>query len=385
MSSRLRVVVLGYIVRGPLGGMTWHYLQYVLGLARLGHEVLYIEDSGDDPWSCYDPRTGEVGPDCAFGVAYASSVFEGVGFSGSWGYYDAHTDTWHGSHGSKISKSAADADLLINVSGSNELRSWADGVPRRVYVDTDPAFTQVGNLKDSKRMNRTLAHNVFVSFGENVSTAESQIVDDGMPWRATRQPIVLEQWSVSEPIGGAPLRTVMQWDSYPKLDFEGQSLGMKSESFRDYLDLPGRTNASMEIAVGGPNVPWDELKKEGWRLVNPLEVARDPFSYREYIAGSAGEFSVAKAGYVSARTGWFSERSAAFLASGRPVVVQDTGFSTWLGVGSGVLTFSTPTEAESAIDEIQTRPAHHGRAARKVAESLFDSDAVLSDLVEVAS
>ena len=383
MNSRLRIVVLGYIVRGPLGGMTWHYLQYVLGLRRLGHEVLYVEDSGDDDWSCYDPRTGAIGPDYSYGISYVSTVFKKADLE-SWAYYDAHSDTWLGPLGSTAPRMGRTSDILINVSGSNEMRSWTDDIPYRVFIDTDPAFTQIRNRLEPKRMDRALAHNVFMTFGENVGRPDTSLVDDGFRWKPTRQPIVLDRWPVTTPSISSPFRTVMQWESYPKLEYEGQSLGMKSESFRSYIDLPKRTGAVMEMAVGGPDLPHKELEQKGWRLTDPLQVARDPWTYRDYIAGSIGEFSVAKAGYVSADTGWFSERSAGFLASGRPVVVQDSGFSRWLNVDAGVLAFSNFEEATSAIDDVRSRPDHHAKAARTVAEDYFRSDLVLGELLEEA-
>jgi hypothetical protein len=199
-----------------------------------------------------------------------------------------------------------------------------------------------------------------------------------------RQPIVLERWPFTPGAGGAPFTTVMQWNSYKVPQYGGRRFGMKSETFPPYLDLPRRTTAPLQLALGGSDAPRDALREAGWRIVNPLEVSWWPWDYRAYIQASAGEFGVAKHGYVASHSGAFSDRTAAFLASGRPVVVQDTGFSEVLPVGEGLMPFTTPDEAVAALESIMRDPARHQRAARAVAEANFDSDVVLGRVIEEA-
>jgi hypothetical protein len=376
----MRVIVLGHIVRGPVGGMAWHHLQYVLGLARLGHDVWFLEDSQDYA-SCYDPERGVKGVDPTYGLRFARDAFAMIGLSERFAYYDSHTDAWLGPAASLVHEVCAAADLLLNMSGKNRLRPWFTEIPDRVLIDTDPAFTQIRHLLDPAAMANARAHTAFLTFAENVRDGSAELPADGLPWRATRQPIVLDAWPVTAGPPAGKLTTVMLWDSYPARSFAGVSYGMKSASFAPFLDLPRRVDAELELAVGSPSAPKAELRRHGWGVVNPLEVTRTPRDYGEFIRSSKAEFSVAKQGYVVSRSGWFSERSAAYLASGRPVVVQDTGFSSWLETGAGVMAFCGPEDAAMCIRDLDARYGHHCRRARALAEEHFDSDRVLGQLI----
>jgi hypothetical protein len=175
----------------------------------------------------------------------------------------------------------------------------------------------------------------------------------------------------------------MQWESYPGCEYNGKHYGMKSESFQSYLDLPARAGPIFELAVGG-EAAGKLLSSKGWKIRDPLAVSRDPCSYEGFLRESKAEFSVAKHAYVVSRSGWFSERSAAYLASGRPVVVQETGFSEWLPIGAGVVPFSSPEEALTGIAEVNSRYEFHCKAARDIAEEYFDARKILPDLIEKA-
>jgi hypothetical protein len=381
--SRLRIAVLGYLVRGPLGGMAWHHLQYVLGLARLGHDVRFVEDSDDYP-SCYDPERNVVDEDPSYGLRFAAAALGRLGLADCWAYHDAHARRWHGPAAQTIHDWLSRADLLLNVSGVNPLRPWLLEVPARAFIDTDPAFVQVRHLTDPAARALAEAHTAFFTFGENIPAGRSSVPDDGFPWQATRQPVVLDAWPVTPAPPGGLVTTVMQWDSYPPREHGGMRYGMKSESFGPYLDLPGRCGRVLELAVGGASAPRGLLAERGWLLRDPLQVARDPGVYQDYIRGSKAELGVAKHGYVSSRSGWFSERSACYLASGRPVVVQETGFTDWLSAAGGVIAFRTPEEAVEGLAEINRDLAFHAREARAVAAEHFDATKVLPLLLERA-
>ncbi|MDQ3242980.1 MAG: hypothetical protein M3Q09_04580 [Gemmatimonadota bacterium] len=379
----MRITVLGYVVRGPTGGMAWHHLQYVLGLVRLGHDVRFVEDSDDYP-ACYDPTRYVIDTDPSYGLRFAADAFRRLGLEKIWSYHDAHTGNWLGPDARHAEEFCRSADMVLNLSGTNPLRDWTGGTPVRAYVDTDPAFTQIRHLKSPAANSLTAGHNAFLSFGENIPRGSARIPDDGFPWMATRQPIVLEQWRVVRPLPGALYTTVMQWESYRTLHHEGVTYGTKSASFEPYLGLPTLTSFPLEIALGSVDAPQERLRAHGWSIVDPLDVARTPWSYQSYIRQSRGELTVAKQGYVLSNAGWFSERSAAYLASGRPVVTQRTGFSTVLPVGAGLLEFSTPAEAVAALTEVESDYALHSRAARELAEQYFDSDLVLPRLLDDA-
>lgn len=377
--GRLRIIVLGYIVRGPLGGLAWHHLQYVMGLVRLGHEVYFVEDSDDYP-SCYDPMRGVTDTDPTYGLQFTKHAFEKLGLGDCWAYFDAHRSQWLGPCSDNILSICLEADLLLNISGMNPLRPWLLEIPRRVLIDTDPVFTQIRHLSDPSALSQALQHTAFLSFGENIDSSLSTIPDDGLPWKATRQPIVLDAWPITPEPAQGMFTTVMQWNSYPARQYQERRYGMKSDSFAPYLNLPEKVGTIFELAVG--RAPHDLLSSRGWVLRDSLELTRDPWTYQSYIQQSKAEFSVAKHGYVVTHSGWFSERSACYLASGRPVLTQETGFSQWLETGSGIIPFSTSEEVMAGIEEINSHYEFHCRAARGIAEEFFEAGKILSSLLE---
>jgi len=380
-NSRLCIVVLGYLVRCPIGGMAWHHLQYAMGLKELGHDVLFLEDS-NDCGDCYDPTRHVTDEDPTYGLKFAEEVFGRTGLGERWAYHDAHTSRWHGPLRDQVAEICDSADLMLNLSGSNPIRPWTSGIPRRALVDTDPAFEQVRQITDPERRKLALGHNLFFSFGENVGTPRSKLPDDGLAWRPTRQPIVLDAWPAGAGPAGGKYTSVMQWWSYPPREYDGVRYGLKADSFEPYLDLPRRTSESFELALGSPGAPREELISMGWELVDPLATTRTPWTYQRYIQQSKAEFSIAKHGYVIANTGWFSERSAAYLASGRPVLAQDTGFSEVLKSDGGLIPFRSPEEALLGIEEVGAKYEEHCHAARRVAEEYFDSRKVLTSLID---
>ena len=382
-ASRLRIVVVGYLVRGPLGGLAWHHLQYVVGLTQLGHDVHFIEDSDDYP-SCYDPRHDRMDVNPEYGLAFVQAAFDRLGLRDRWSYYDAHRHRWLGPAADRAVAICTNADMLLNLSCLAPWRSWLERPPIRVLVDTDPVFTQIRHLGDPVAKARAAAHTAFFTFGENISQDGCSIPPDGFPWRATRQPVVMDAWPWSPGVASRPLSTVMLWDSYRAAEHGGRRYGMKSDSFAQFLDLPCRCHDSFELALGAPAAPRQALAAHGWTVVDPREPTRDPWTYQDYIKASKAEFSVAKHGYVVSQSGWFSERSAAYLASGRPVVVQETGFSRWLRADEGVFAFTNAEEAVAQLDTLNGSYADHCRAARAVAGDYFGSAHVLSHLLESA-
>jgi len=362
--------------------MTWHHLQYVLGLHQLGYDVYFLEDSGDSIYSCYDPLRNVTDQNPGYGIEYAKKVYKQIGLENNWCYYDRHQDQWIGPLGEIALTIIKDSDLLLNLSCSNTMRPWLLDVPVRVLVDTDPVFTQIRNLADPDRLDFSRQHTAYFSFGENFKQEGCLIPDDGIAWLPTRQPIVLNAWPFSSGNANASYTTIMKWESYPAKEYSGRHYGMKAASFDQYMDIPKKTNAVMELAVSDSGAPRQRLKENNWNLSNPQNISSDPWQYQEYIRQSKAEFSIAKHGYVAARTGWFSERSAGYLASGRPVLVQDTGFTDWLKADFGIVPFNNPEEALFAIEEVNNNYTKHCRTARELAEAYFDSDTVLTELIE---
>jgi len=380
----LRIIVLGYVVRGPVGGIVAYHLNYLLGLVSLGHDVYFLEDSDDYP-SCYDPSRQTTDFDPSYGLRFAAASFERAGLGDRWAYYDAHRTQWHGPCGGRVAELCASADLLLDVAGVNPMRPWLTEIPARALIDLDPVFTQIRHLNDSAARRRALQHTSFFTLAENFGTPGCTVPADGLPWQPTRQPLAPGLWHASPPPSNGRFTTVMQWESYAAQEHDGVRYGLKAQSFEPFLDLPARTGDIFELAVGGLPHALEPLRRNGWCLRDPIEVSRDLDRYLDFIRSSAGEFGIAKHAYVVSRSGWFSDRSLAYLANGRPVLVQDTGWSDWLPTGLGVIAFATPDQAATGIDQIRTRPVAHARAAQEMAREYFGADKILPALLEHAT
>ena len=387
----MRVIVTGLMAQHPLGGLTWHYAQYVAGLARLGHDVYYIEDTGMWPYALDGGATGTdfIVDNGHANARYMSEVMPRFGGGECWSYNCVIDNRWFGLSDAVRGEVIRTAELLISVSAPVYHPDDYQHIPYRAFVDTDPVFTQIKLARGQEDFRQALTvYNRHFSFGESLSP---RVPVTGHTWRPTRQPVVLSEWQPSH----APrdvFTTVMNWDSYNRVRYQKATFGQKDVEFLRFLDLPSRVAPErLEVAARArrhvhlPDAVLSHLRFKGWKVVDPNEVCADVDSYREYIQSSKAEWGVAKNGYVVGQPGWFSDRSACYLASGRPVVVQDTGFSSVLPVGDGVLTFQTMDEAIDGICDVTARYEHHRRAAREIAEEYFDSDKVLGRLIDAAT
>jgi hypothetical protein len=382
MTSKLRIIVTGLIAQYPLGGVAWDYLQYVLGLARLGHDVYYVEDSGQWP---YNPCEGGLAVDYMWNIHYLANLMERFELGQKWAYRLPYEKVWFGLSECQWREVVHSADLLINVSGTVDHVADYRPVQRLAYIDSDPMFTQIRLHQGVPFFSSQVqAHDVHFTFGEHLSPS---VPSTGHHWRPTRQPIILDAWHSTMPRRDV-LTTVMNWTSYHDVVYEGRHYGQKDVEFVRFLNLPSLVApAVLELAVNLGNTrrtPHALLKHHGWQLVDPDQVCPDLDRYRHYIQTSTAEWSVAKHAYVAGKTGWFSCRSACYLAAGRPVVVQDTGFSSILPVGDGILAFTTLEDAATAIEDLCARYPQHAKAARDLADAYFHSDLVLNKLIEEA-
>jgi hypothetical protein len=377
----MKIVLLGYIVRGPVGGLVWHHFQYALGLKLMGHEVLFLEDSDNYP-SCYNPRTFDYSTDPSFGLKFIDTVFSNYGLNQQWAYFDQHTNQWFGKSRQQVLEFINGADVLLNISGVNTIREEFQNIPIKVFIDTDPVFTQIRHIKDPILNTIAKGHTMFFSFGENIGNKDCYIPDDKFPWIPTRQPIIPELWKNEKTSQKGNWTTVMQWDSYKKAEWDGKIFGLKSTSFQPYFEIPKMIKERFELAIGSESAPKFELQASGWIIRNPAGVSETPESYQKYISESKGEWSVAKDGYVSSNSGWFSERSAAYLMSGKPVVVQDTGFSKNIETGQGLFSFKNPEELKPIFNEIERDYGFHSIRAREIALEYFHYEKVLKNLLK---
>jgi len=373
---RLKIICAGNLIRYPLGGFSWHHLQYVVGFARLGHEVTYVEDYG---WadSCYDPARGDMTSDPGYGIAYLVSLLRPFGLDKSWCYL-AEDGSSHGMSRRRLAEICRDCDVFFNLSNVNWIPEF-ELCERRALVDTDPVFTQIGGHGMSASFGQ---YHALFTYGENIGRPGCLAPTGGARWAPTRQPVALDLWPATAGGASAPFTTVMNWSAYGDREYEGRVYGQKDREFAPFFTLPNETGQLMEIALNAPAATRERLAAGGWRITDPGEVTRDPWVYQDYLRSSRAEFSVAKHAYVSARCGWFSDRSAGYLAMGRPVIVQDTGFSDFLPCGAGLLAFRAPAEAIEAINRLNDDYDAHCRAAREVAEEYFDARRTLTDLLE---
>lgn len=376
----MRVVVTGWVASLPTAGFLWHPLAFALGFAELGHDVWFVEDSGDQPWG-YNPETGETDPDCRAGVRFLARELRDFGLEGRWCY--RHIPS--GRHDGMAERDLLDvldaADVFVNVSLTTPMRPEYMQVPNRIGIDTDPVFTQV-RIATGDELLSAVPHNHtrLFTYGRPPLPAQAH------EWLPTRQPIATRWWPAApEPETAAPLTSVTTWQAYPPVVWDGVEYAAKDRSLMQFLDLPSRTPARLLLAMGAGTdhaAGAALMASHGWELADPIVATSSTAAYRRFIAASIAEIGFAKHGYVASRSGWFSERTCLYLASGRPAVVQDTGWTDWLPSGLGLIGFSTPDEAAAAIECVRSDPCAHATAARKIAETHFEASEVCRELLD---
>jgi hypothetical protein len=384
-----RIVVCGYMIRHPLAGNVLAYFHYVLGLERLGHEVLYLEESGW-PRACYDPVRREYGDDPRAGLRVVRALLGDYGVKAPVCYVNRESGKVEGADWDELKRMLAAADLLLNVGGVCWLPEFRL-CRRRALIDMDPLFTQVGRIGLEGREDS----HVYFSYGANIGGPACTVPTVGIDWLPTVPPVVPEVWQGRAPTRAerneretspdTTLTTITNWDPYGGVAYQGEHYGQKDQELLRLLDLPTRTSQPLELAVSGagPEVT-ASLGEAGWRIRNAGDISVDVATYRAYVTGSRGELSAAKHAYVTTRSGWFSDRSVCYLTAGLPVILQDTGYSDWLPVGRGVLAFSSVAEAAERIERLNADYQGHRQAARQIAAQTFSHDVVLPRLLDAA-
>ncbi|MGE3781609.1 MAG: hypothetical protein AB7H71_02550 [Alphaproteobacteria bacterium] len=386
MRKRGRIVLLHFVGQMPMAGIAWQAINHLAALEKLGYEIWYVEDHGINP---YDPRISSVVNQCDYNVAYLRDAMERHGLAGRWAYWDAINDAWHGMSREAVHRLYAEADALINLCGATRLRDEHMRCPARVMIDTDPVYEQIKYARNEPGARAYIdAHTHFFTYGANLGTDFCPLPLCGVPWRPTVPPVDLDLWPLAaDPAERGATRcftTIATWENKGKnIEFEGENyLWSKHVNFVRFLDIPARRQRTcFEMAMLPPdNGVRREVEGCGWSLVDPRPVSADMESYRRFIAGSRGEFTVAKDIYVRPNSGWFSDRAVCYLASGRPVVTMRTGFTSYCPVGNGVFDYATHDEALAAIDAIEADYTRHSRAAREIAGDCFGASRVLSNL-----
>ncbi len=406
MSEPLRLILLGIIGQIPFAGVVWQVLHYLEGFRRLGFDVYYIEDNGAWP---YDPEKNMVTDDCTYTIGYLGRLMQRYGFAKRWAYRAAaQGNETFGLTKSELLSLLEKADILVNLTGSTRLRPEHLRIPVRIYLETDPVLPQIEVAKrNSSTLSLLGAHTHHFTYGENLGAPDCGVPVERFHYHPTRQPIVLDWWrgtlptANNRPVSNSCFTTIASWRQSGKdLEWNGELYTWsKHHEFLKIIDLPSRISQPLELALAvkskpkesntGSTSPCDEdsdalrlLAFHGWRIIDGRVLSKDLEPYRDYIVSSRGEFTVAKDQNVRLHTGWFSDRSACYLAAGRPVITQDTGFGKFIPTGEGLFAFKTLEEIISAFDAINSNYKTHSDAARAIAEEYFRAEKVLAKVLE---
>jgi hypothetical protein len=395
------LIVVGTLASNPYAGMAWMHMQIAVGLRRLGHDAYYFETTSTWP---YDPVRQAKVCDSDYSVPYLARVAESFGLADRWAYRRSYSDKeWIGIDGDRARELLKSADAVFNVTGATRLQEQGLDVRRLVYLGTDPGRHEIGRAKgDADTLAILEEHDDFVTYGENIGTPCCPIPPLSPLLARTRQPVLMDVWQNGPPTK-PEFTTVGNWkQTGGDLEFCGDTYyWSKDREFLKFIDLPQQSGQALELALGlsdpaafelgrgevvaAPGVPGDMraiLRMKGWLLSDALAFSTDPWRYRDYVASSRGEFTVAKDLNVRLRTGWFSERSACYLAAGRPVITQDTGFGTVLPTGEGLFAFNSLEDILAAFEAIESDYARHSRAAAEIAHEYFSAEKVLAALLD---
>jgi hypothetical protein len=378
-ATRGVVVLWGLLASFPFGGMTWQVLHHLAGLRRLGFDVWYVEDS-DRP--LYSATSYLITEDCRDNIAYLAGYMDALGLGDRWIIREPGSARCAGARDLEgLHRLYREADAVLNLCGAQEARPEHDAIRRLAYLQTDPVADQVAVANGDEARIRDLArYDYLFTYGANLGAPDCLVPADGHRWVPTRPPVCVDWWEGAPPPGeGAALTTVAKWSHEGKdVTWRGERWRWsKDHEFRGFIKVAARSALPLELAVS--SISDDELqglRDQGWRTV-PSATVKDPPAYRDYIQRSLGEFTVAKEQYVRPRSGWFSDRSVCYLAAGRPVVAQATGFEAHVPTGNGLLAFSDVDGAVAAIESVARDYARHACAAQAIAREHFAAEKVL--------
>lgn len=392
--ERLRIIVGGYIGLYPTGGAAWDYVQYPLGLLMLGHDVYYIEDTLQFPVFQKEGSAWNDATDC---VAHLKEVMERFGLGNRWAYRDVATGECFGMTLEKVLELSRTADVFINISCSTFLRDEYLNIPRRILLDSDPMFTQVqcalevvGAYQEQalSTVDMVAAHTHQFTFGENIGAKGCRIPQMDFTWQTTRQPVCLNLWKNEIDDMSLGFTSIMNWSGRKKLQYENETWGQKDVEFEKFKKIPGLLpEVSFEVVVNRPLnkeslFEQGELEQLGWSILEPSMAVANHMDYKNFILRSTAEFGVAKETYVKSNSGWFSCRSACYLAAGRPVIAEETQWSRYIPSGEGLFAFTDMHSAVEAIRAVAGNLKYHAAKAKEIAHEYFNSDKVLTKMLE---
>jgi hypothetical protein len=389
LMKRKRIVVMGFMGSCPIAGVIWQHIHYLVGLQRLGHDVYYIEDSARLP---YNPETFEVSNEFDYAAHLLDRLSREFQFRNHWAFCARYLpkNPTVGLPLKKIRQLYRDADAILNICGAQEFNDDLLISDRILYVESDPGVEQIKIDKGVRStINYLRRHRALFTFGENLGKKTFPVPTHGFNWLATRQPVVTDLWKTDRvPPRSAVFTSVANWSTSGLKDISWRGdkyLWSKSREFLRFISAPKKSGETFELATNIEDAnTCAKFSRNGWRLHCPLQLSVDYWLYRDYIRRSKGEFTVAKDQYIRLRTGWFSDRSACYLAAGRPVIIQETGFTRNYGGKAGLLSFQSLDEIVEAVKTINADYRKHSRAARALAREFFEAKKVLKSILDRA-
>jgi hypothetical protein len=387
--KRKRLIVMGFMGSCPIAGVIWQHIHYIVGLQKLGHDVFYLEDSARLP---YNPDTFEVNNEFDYAARMLEHLAAEFDFKRRWSFCARYLPG-HPTAGlplKRIRELYREADAILNVCGTQEFNEDLLASDRILYLESDPGVEQIKVDQGVKSTIKYLRrHHALFTFGENVGTSAFPVPTHRLKWLATRQPIVTELWKTNRrPLPAAVFTSVANWSTSGLKDIEWRGekyLWSKSREFLRFVAAPRKSGAPFELATDIKDVRTrKKFERNGWRFRAPHDLSANYQLYRDYLRRSKGEFTVAKDQYVRLHTGWFSDRSGCYLAAGRPVIIQETGFTKIFGEHDGLFAFNSLGEIADAVKRINSDYARHARGARELAREFFEAEKVLRSVLERA-
>ncbi len=384
MSRKKTILVHHFVGQMPLAGIAWQATQYLSALKRLGHDVWYVEDNGVNP---YSPKENQLVWDSTYNIAYVRTMMERLGLGDRWGYWDPVKEgSWAGVGRERMMALYGEADALINLCGSTKLRDEHMACPVRILIDTDPGYEQIKIAQEDAYSTEFVdAHTHLFTYGQNIGSPDCLIPAGTRPWKPTRPPVDLALWPYDGRPAPAAFTSVATWQNKGKnVRWQGQSYQWsKHTNFLKFLDMPKRSGRAFELALITPDASVNaQVEEAGWRVLDGAVQSETMDSYAEFVRRSRGEFTVAKDIYIRTNSGWFSDRSVCYLASGRPVLMQSAGFEKFLPTGEGLFSYRDHDEAIAALDAVDADYERHRKAARRIAEDHFECSAVVKEILD---
>lgn len=382
--KRQRVVVAGYFVRCPMGGYAWQVLHYLQGFRDAGHEVFFYEGTEYDP-TAYDPIHDVTTQEYASNLVTVDRFFRAHGFREDWAFRDVHGERTWGGGADRLERVLEHADVLVNLGGVARFDERLRRGRRAVYVDLDPVWTQLAVDRNAKYLAFVREHDRFFTLGEALAGPSSPVPSAGIEWKPTRPPVATSWWRDAPPAKpDAPFTTIGKFhETHRDLVFDGRLMTWsKRPEWLAIAELPQRVRARFLLAAGPDDEARGAMEARGWEFVAPRYVSSDLERYRTFIRDSAGEFTVAKDMNIHLASGWFSDRAVCYLAAGRPVIAQDTGFGRFVPTGEGLFSFRTLDEAVAAVEACLADPARQRRRAASLAVEHFEAARVCAALLD---